>query len=521
MNLSEKDVPDASSDGGLFSAAMQSRWIALALAAVAFAVCCLRSFVPPHTPFLFWGDQLGFAAKGIRVLQGELPYRDFFDFVTPGATLVYAALFRLFGVSMSVPNLLMATLAAAVTFGTTWCAQQLMRGIFVVLPSLLTIGFVLSSSMDATHHWFSTLAAMGAVAVLFQRVSSLRIAAAGALCGVAATFTQTKGAALLLALIIYLIWVSKQERASSQQVLKNSLVLITATLAVCLAINLPLILAADASRWAADVIVYPLRYFGSVSATNWRGAWPEFLEHRGVLKWLTFPFIYISVPLTYLWFFAAMLRRPRQSDAEPWKKLFLLAVVGVAMFVAIAPALSIKRISCVSPPAMILLVWLLSRRGTLYRATAKTLAAISVAVAAAQIVAIQTHPKLILNLPVGRVAIPDPQNYEVYHWMSEHTHPGQWYFGLPPMTLPLGLRNATPIESVGPGEFTRPDHVTAVIRDVDAKHVPLIVLRAISNRRLPPGTVDHSKPFYDYLHQHYRRTKTFSTGDEVWELINQ
>jgi hypothetical protein len=517
MKPTELDVSDKSVAEGPFAGAMQSSWIAIALAALAFAVCCLRSFVLPHTPFLFWGDQLGFAAKGARVLQGELPYRDFFDFVTPGTTFVYAALFRIFGVSMSIPNLLMAFLAAAATLWTTWCAQQLMRGIFVIVPPLLTIGLVLSSSMDATHHWFSTLAAMAAIAALFQGISSLRIATAGAFCGVAATFTQTKGAAVLLALIIYLIWTSQQERASCKLVLKNCLLLTTAALALFLAINGPLILAAGATRWADDLIIYPLRYFGSVPATNWRGAWPEFLEHRGILKWLTFPFVYISVPLTYLWFFAAMSRRPKQNDIEPWNKLFLLAVAGVALLLAIAPALSIKRISCVSPLAMILLIWLLSRGG---KVIAKTLAAISVAVAAAQIIAIQTHPKLILDLPVGRVAIPDPQNYELYRWMSEHTHPGQWYFGLPPMTLPLGLRNATPVESIGPGEFTRPEQVTAVIQDLDAKHVPLIVLRPISNRRLQPDNVDHSQPFRDYLYQHYRRTKIFSTGDEVWELIN-
>src|ERR1700734_2383333 len=100
---------------GRFAAAMQSNWMMAALAVLAFAVCYLRSFVLPHTPLLFWGDQLGFATKGSRILLGELPYRDFFEFVTPGTELVYGALFRLFGVSMCVPNLLMAAMAAAAT----------------------------------------------------------------------------------------------------------------------------------------------------------------------------------------------------------------------------------------------------------------------------------------------------------------------------------------------------------------------------------------------------------------------
>src|SRR5271168_755620 len=125
-------------------AAMRSGWMMVLLAALAFAVCCLRSFLFPHTPILLWGDQLGFATKGARVLGGELPYRDFFEFVTPGTELLYALLFRWFGVSLWVPNLTMALLAATATLWVTWCARRLVSGAFVVLPGLLMVGLVLS-----------------------------------------------------------------------------------------------------------------------------------------------------------------------------------------------------------------------------------------------------------------------------------------------------------------------------------------------------------------------------------------
>jgi hypothetical protein len=88
-------------------------WTIAALAALIFIICYLRSFVFPHTPILLWGDQLGFATKGARMLNGELPYRDFFEFLTPGTDLVYAALFRVIGVWPWIPNLTMTFLAAA------------------------------------------------------------------------------------------------------------------------------------------------------------------------------------------------------------------------------------------------------------------------------------------------------------------------------------------------------------------------------------------------------------------------
>jgi hypothetical protein len=506
---------------GRFAPAMQSNWMMVALAALAFVVCYLRSFVLPHTPLLFWGDQLGFATKGSRIPLGELPYRDFFEFVTPGTELVYGALFRLFGVSLLIPNLLMATMAAAATLWTTWCARRMMTGVFVVLPALLIIGFVLYGSMDATHHWFSTLAAMGAVAALFNGTSLKRIAIAGTMCGLTASFTQTKGAAIIVALIGYLIWKSADEKTGTSQCWRRCLILCAAALAVFGAINGPLILAAGARHWIEDVIIFPARYFGSMPANNWSGTWPDFADRPGILKWIVFPFIYGGVPLTYVWFFIEKTRRIEKDHNEPWDKLLLLTIVGIAMLATIAPAPSIRRISSASPPAMIVLIWLLGQHGRLWSGFAKTLGIVSLAVAMAQIAAIQTRPKQILDLPVGRVAILDPGNYEVYRWMAEHTRPGQWYFGMPPLTFPLGLLNPTPVESTGPGAYTRPEMVAAVVHGLETKPTPLIVLRSqASLRRKLHYTVDYSQPFYDYLHQHYRRTKTFSTGDEVWELIN-
>jgi hypothetical protein len=501
--------------------AKQSTWMMAGLAALAFAVCCLRSFVPPHTPLLLWGDQLGFATKGVRVLGGELPYRDFFEFVTPGTELVYALLFRLLGVSLYVPNLLMALVAATAALWMTWCAKRLLRGIFVVLPATLLIGFVLYGSMDATHHWFSTLAVMGAVAALFEGTSLRRVAVAGAMCGLAASFTQTKGAAVLLGLVAYLIWRSLHQKTAAAQCSRQCLLLCAAALVVFAAINGPLLLAAGAEQWMQDVIVFPSRYFGSVSSNQWGGFWEEFSLHRGVLKWICFPFLYLTVPLAYAGFFTTLSRRSNLEHDEPWDQLMLIAVVGVAMFLVMAPALSIRRISCVSPPAMILLAWLLSRAGIIWAKAAGTLAAVSLGVALAQIAAIQSRRPNELELPVGRVVVPEAANYEVYRWMAEHTRPGQWYFGLPPLTLPLGLRNPTSIETPAPGEFSRPEQIAAAVNDLERTRTPLLVLRpAMYIPHLLGNRADHLQPFQDYVYLHYRRTKVFSNGDEVWQRID-
>ena len=513
----DKDVAPQKA-GSRITAAMQSRWLPAAIAGLAFVVCCLRSFLFPNTPLVLWGDQLGFATKGSRLLLGELPYRDFFEFVTPGTELVYGALFRCFGVSLSVPNLLMAMLAAFAAWWMTWCTRRLMRGVFVIVPALLLIGFALYGSMDATHHWFSTLMVMGAVAALFDRISLQRIAVAGAMCGLAASFTQTKGAAALFALVIYMLWRSQREGIGAGRCWRQCLLLIGSTIVVFAAVNGPFVLAAGVGPWVQDVLVFPAKYFGSVSSNRWGGFWEEFLLRKGVLQWVCFPFMYLAVPLAYAGSFIAIWRRSKVEQEEPWDQLMLLAVVGVAIFVAMIPALSIRRISCVSPPALILLVWLLSRGSKKWAVAATALGVMSFSVALAQIAAIQLRHRLTLDLPIGHVGIPEAANYEVYRWMADHTRPGEWYFGMPPLTLPLGLRNPTPIEDPAPGEFSRPKQIAAVVDGLERTKTPLLVLLpAMYIPHLLGYSADHLQPFQDYLYLHYRKTKIFSNGEEVWE----
>src|SRR5262249_34011096 len=163
-------------------------------------------------------------------------------------------------------------------------------------------------------------------------------------------------------------------------------------------------------------------------------------------KWVCLPFLYIAVPLSYLWVFVEAWRRREKEYEKRWDQLVLLALVGGAMLMAVAPSLSMRRISCVSPPAMILLVWLLSRSRKLWRISARCLAAVSAVLALAQAATTQLHHADQLDLAAGRVAIADTGNAEVYRWMARRTQPGQWYFGMPPYTLPLALKNPAPIE---------------------------------------------------------------------------
>jgi hypothetical protein len=98
----------------------------------------------------------------------------------------------------------MASLAALAAFLMTLIASRFMRGAINLLPGLLPAGFILLASTDATHHWFRTVAILAALVVIMDGNTLPRIAFAGALCGIAGCFTQSKGAIATAAFVVYL-----------------------------------------------------------------------------------------------------------------------------------------------------------------------------------------------------------------------------------------------------------------------------------------------------------------------------
>jgi hypothetical protein len=169
----------------------------------------LRTFLLPAAPFAATDDQSLFFARAVRILQGQVPYRDFLEIVTPGTELIYAVGFRLFGVHAWVMP--MWTIATGLAFSLliTYIAAQIVDGPSVWLPALLFLVFDFNSALDLTHQWFSTFAALAMVAVLMGGLSGRRIFSAGLLGAVAILFTQTKGTLVVVGVALYLIGVTK------------------------------------------------------------------------------------------------------------------------------------------------------------------------------------------------------------------------------------------------------------------------------------------------------------------------
>ena len=216
-------------------------------------------FVPPFIPISYNGDGMFFLPAGQRMYEGEMIYRDFFEFVTPGTALVYFFLFNLFGLRPWIPNLLSLVLGLSLAGFGVVIAKKMMRPSLALLPSAIFLVAVRELICEPTHHWFSLLATTAGIASLMERRTPARIAAAGFFCGLTSCFTQTRGLAVAVGFCVFLWWESRRRQEAWRELLKKEARLVSSFLATLLAVNAYFIWKAGTVRFLWCTVVYVLK----------------------------------------------------------------------------------------------------------------------------------------------------------------------------------------------------------------------------------------------------------------------
>jgi hypothetical protein len=500
-------------------AMVSAGWIAMLVGAGTFTLCYFRYFIFPAEPLVIWGDASWYFANAMRIIAGELPFRDYFTFVSPGTDLTYAALLKLFGVRMWVPALTMCFLAGLTAVLITLIAAHFVDGYLRVLPGIIFAGFALPLGPSATHHWWSSAAMLFAVIVLLGGDTVRRAAIAGVLCGVAGCYTQSKGGLCLLALIAWFIWRQRCGMDSVAQCKRKCLWCGAAAAGIFFGFHAYFIWIAGIRYWAFCMIEFPIRYYGTVPLNNWQAfsasfRWPGLF----VLPVTTFLHMVPLIPLVFLVSF--VLRFPPDAREDRRQKLLLVALAGCSMTLAVAPSPSLTRLSTIAAPAAVLMACWLKGRSRIKHVfrTAIMIIALTSAVRAAMTT--QLIPHRFLDLPAGRAAFLYNGRYEQFLWVASHTHPGQFFFGHPPMLFALHLHNPAPIDAFVNAEYTRPEQVAASIEAWEKHRVPMLLLQTSS---LVPagdgGTRDVLGAMRVYLQRHYRRSTILPDGNEVWERL--
>jgi 4-amino-4-deoxy-L-arabinose transferase-like glycosyltransferase len=138
-----------------------------------------------------------------RILAGQVPYRDFFSFYTPGSYYAVALVFRIFGSSLAVARTAVALAGALLSVVTYLLARRMcVRTIALTLAVLGTLT-TLPYRFLVLHNWDSTLwaclALYCAVRVL-EKPTWKWTFAVGLFASLTMLFEQSKGAGLCLGL---------------------------------------------------------------------------------------------------------------------------------------------------------------------------------------------------------------------------------------------------------------------------------------------------------------------------------
>ncbi len=178
----------------------QDRYItALLFVGSCFYLLLFRDFTTMHS------DE-GIVLEGAeRILRGQVPYRDFFAFYTPGSYYWTALLFRIFWDSILVPRTALVIYGGLLSALGYLLARRVCSRLSSVLAVCLALLVSLPYSFYVQHSWDSSLLAMLTIYCAVRLLESpiwLWPFATGSFAALTVLFEHSKGAGLLLGLLL-------------------------------------------------------------------------------------------------------------------------------------------------------------------------------------------------------------------------------------------------------------------------------------------------------------------------------
>lgn len=490
-----------------------------------FSFLYTQLFQLPFTPYYFDGDQMISLSNAMRLLNGEVIYRDFFHLTTPGAEVVYASLFAIFGVKVWGLNFVVLVLVFAIATLTWHLSRYVLTGVFVYLPSalLMVVGFRQFFN-DGSYRLFSIVCVLAAVAVLMKQRTSRAVIFAGALCGLASFFVQTRGVLAIGGILAFIIWEGYRNHSGVGEIVKKAALLFAAFLFVAAGTNAYFLWQAGFDNYYFSVVTFAQNHYRHeplATSLAFLADVPSLELYLEIFSPLTAisRFVRVAGPLLFFYFIpisylifllARILRRDRSGSAALDSRLMLLCFAGLGLLAGISGP-SGYRFAHVSMTATIIAVWLFEqvRHSRLLAAIALsilTLVGISYAIQR------QTIEKYFLDLPAGRSAFLSKPTFEKYEWIGEHTRPGDLFFEgfTPSFYFPFHLVNPTPMYLIRDSDYSpkfQIDSVVAALR----KNPPRIIVwpKKWGKKREERLPGDHLDPLWQFLITNYQLEKEF------------
>lgn len=514
--LNEAGCPATSLPPAKMSARLQKLATARALwISTATLVCAylyLQTFIFLHVPILQRDDQITFVVNAVRMLHGEMIYKDFYQYTPPGTDLIYLALFKIFGVRAWIASAVVCLLGIAAFWICYAIAARMMARASACLAAAMFTVFVFGSMLNGTHHWYSALLIMCAALCLLARRTRARLASAGAFVAVASFFTQTR-ALSLVALLVFVAWETCRRHAGWREAWKREATLLAGFAGTFVLLNLYYLRHAGmAAMFKHQVVALSRSAFTFNSyLLGFPSVPPWYLAGRAA----GFVLVYLLLPASYICSFVWLSRKRGLQYSAQDERILLLALLGLALFLEVLPAPNWVRLFPISMPAIVLAIQLIAGEGKFRLFIRRSLWAGTAIVALLVSISAQTRPRHIVALPIGRAVVYGDDTAAKLTDLARRTKPGEYFFQAAWLDLyfPLQLRNSSYVEALSPS--ATPGQVADVIRALEEHQVRYVVWSA----RLDAGSQgsDGLQSMRRYLKEHYRVVERFAPGEDLWE----
>jgi 4-amino-4-deoxy-L-arabinose transferase-like glycosyltransferase len=337
-----------------------------------FALALLEPLQYLHLTFLEFssGDEGVLLAGALRILHGQVPYRDFFFFQAPGPLYLIAGWLRLFGATLVAARWLAFLVNALMLAGLALLGKALKlsrASLAVLFLSQAALGFVVWPIVS--HHWMvnAALFLSAACLVFSDRGEGLGwLVGAGALAEVGGLMLQDEGGYWVL-LVILLLLLSGGERRW-----KKIGLFVAGGLVVAGPMVAFLLVKVSASRMLDDLLWAPLRLYHENPGNRvvWGQGWLATFQRLPAV-WRTgdawtlandlgqgigMAVVFLVFPVAGVLLIGGIARWRGLSREERWHWLVLLCLTGALVLMALHRP-TIMSLIFAFPGAFLLLLW--------------------------------------------------------------------------------------------------------------------------------------------------------------------
>jgi hypothetical protein len=194
--------------------------IALALAAFAYLVAYPRDIGGADESYILY--------EAKRLWNGDIPYRDFFDFIMPGTFYFYALAYAVAGPTIATARVATALLNAASCGLTFALARHVASPALAALAAAAFVAGMVPAWNYAGHHWIATSLSLATAAVVlaqrWRESSRARPGVAGGLAAALVCSHQGRGTwvALWLAIVVPVLAWARSQSGWGRRVVRES-----------------------------------------------------------------------------------------------------------------------------------------------------------------------------------------------------------------------------------------------------------------------------------------------------------